>query len=505
MKKPIPIMATAIVLAALLSACSTDTRDTTPEPAGFVMTATQAAVDELEPCRDLQTLPTALCGSLEVPLDRSDPDSATTTVGFALVQRTDAAQPGLGTIVPNPGGPGSSTIDFSGALFTSALEPLMDQRDVLLIDPRGVGRSDPITCDALDGPATTFASLDQQRAAIGQCGKELGDRASTYGTAEVADDFDAVRESLGIDKLDLLGISYGTFLMPVYAERHPDSVRTITLAGAYSVHDNPMDDSRGPQAFRRAVQLTCEQQGTCDGEVVLADLAVLSEQLRTTPDTVEIPFDGTTYAVVLDEWQLASVAGRVFSNVPQPEALQALSDAAAAARTGDLDPFRAFVTQSLTATAEIATSGTNAVSVAQSWATSCHDYVKPFDAADTADERRTDFEGALSSMNDSEFAPFSAAAWITRSDYDAAGCLEWPVDAEVKEPFAQGAELPDVPVLVLSGDLDANTTSPSGREAAAQFPNAEFFEIAGAGHTPATTEEGGIKILTFIATGNAAG
>jgi pimeloyl-ACP methyl ester carboxylesterase len=505
MKKSIRIMATAVVMTALLSSCSTGPPSQTSELVDSVMTAPQAAVDELEPCADLPSLPTAVCGSLEVPLDRSDPNSATTTVGFALVRRTDADEPGLGTIVPNPGGPGSSAIDFSGALFTSALEPLMDQRDVLLIDPRGVGRSDPITCDALDGPATTFASLDQQRAAIGQCGEELGERASAYGTVEVADDFDAVRESLGIDKLDLLGISYGTFLMPVYAERHPESVRTITLAGAYSVHDNPMDDARGPEAFRRAVQLTCEQLASCDGEVVLADLAFLAEQLRTAPDSVEIPFGGTPYKVALDEWQLASVAGRVFSNAPQPEALQALADAAAAARTGDLDPFRAFVAESLTATAEIAISGTNAVSVAQSWATSCHDYVKPFDTADTAAEKRSDFQAALSTMNDSEFAPFSATAWITRSDYDAAGCLEWPVGAEAEEPFARGAELPDVPVLVLSGDLDANTTSPSGREAAAQFPNAEFFEIAGAGHTPAITEEGGIKILTFIATGSAAG
>jgi pimeloyl-ACP methyl ester carboxylesterase len=503
MKKSIPLIATAVSLAAVLSACSAEISEDGSEMSAPVMTATQTAVDELEPCVDLPSLPTALCGSLAVPLDRNNPDAGTTMVSFALVQRTDTSQPGLGTIVPNPGGPGSSTIDFSGALFTSALEPLMDQRDVLLIDPRGVGRSDPITCDALDGVEFSFASLEEQRAAIGQCGVELGDRASTYGTTEVADDFDAVRGSLGIDQLDLLGVSYGTFLMPVYAERHPDSVRTITLAGAFSVHDNPMDDARGPEAFRRAVQLTCEQSTTCDGDVVLADLAALAEQLRTTPATLEIPFDGTAYTVTLDEWQLASVSGRVFSNVPDPEALQALAEAAAAARTGDLGALRVFVTDQLVYTAENAALGTSAVSVAQSWATTCHDYVMPFDSADAPAERLADFDHALSSKSDSDFAPFTASAWLTRADYDAAACLEWPISAEVEAPFARGAELPDVPVLVLSGDLDANTTTPSGREAAAQFPNAAFFEIAGAGHTPANTEEGGIKILTFIATGDA--
>ena len=58
-----------------------------------------------------------------------------------------------------------------------------------------------------------------------------------------------------------------------------------------------------------------------------------------------------------------------------------------------------------------------------------------------------------------------------------------------------------MPVLVLNGDLDANTPSASGRDAAAQFPNATFVEIAGAGHTPAVSPEGMEMILTFIAEG----
>jgi pimeloyl-ACP methyl ester carboxylesterase len=504
MKKSVSIIAGAAALAALLSACSANT---TPPNANstsseYAMTATETAVDGLEPCVDLPSLPTALCGSIAVPLNRADPDSAMTTVSFALVQRADTTESGLGTIVPNPGGPGSSTIDFSGALFTGALESLMDHRDVLLIDPRGVGRSDPITCTALAGADSSFAARDQQRTAIGACGEELGDRAGNYGTAAVADDINDVRARLGIEKLDLLGISYGTFLMPVYAERHPDTVRTITLAGAYSVHDDPMN-ARQPEAFRRAVELTCEQTGSCTADTVLADLTALAEQLRTSPDTVDITFEGTVHTVVIDEWQLASVAGRVFSSVANPEALEALADAGAAARTGNLHPLRAFVSESLTETAGYAVAGTSAVSIAQTWATTCHDYIRPFDPEDAISDRRNDFDNALANMNDSDFAPFSAEAWITRADYDAAACLEWPADAEAEEPFAQGTELPDVPVLVLNGDLDANTTSESGREAAAQFPNAVFVEIAGAGHTPATTEEGLVTILTFITTGKA--
>ncbi len=89
-------------------------------------------------------------------------------------------------------------------------------------------------------------------------------------------------------------------------------------------------------------------------------------------------------------------------------------------------------------------------------------------------------------------------AWVTRADYDTGACLRWPNDATARTPFKPGATMPDVPVLVLSGDLDANTPIESGDAAAAQFPHATDKVIVGAGHTPASTPEGASEIITFI-------
>ena len=503
MSKPLSRLHAALAIAALTAGCAAAPTGPPDDAGAEVLAAQPATVAALAPCEDLPALPTARCGSVVVPLDRSDPESPLTEVAFALVPHTDTSRPGLGTVVPNPGGPGTSTIDATGELFTQALAPLADRRDVLLVDPRGVGRSDALSCPALDGPDQAFADLARQRAAIGACGEELGELAGAYGTAAVADDVDAVREALGVDRLDLLGVSYGTFLMPVYAERHPEHVRTVTMAGAYPVDDDPMT-SRGPEAFRRAVQLTCESTGACSSEQVLSDLAALGERLRAEPDAVDVTFDGTEHHVVLDEWQLASAAGRVFSKEPDPEGLLALAGAAAAARDDDLAPLRELVAASLTAVAEDATSG--AVSVAQSWATTCHDYVRPFDATADPAQRAAQLEASvdeLAGLGAAAFAPFSARAWTTRADYDAGACVEWPADAGAEAPFAPGADLPDVPVLVLNGDLDANTTTAAGREAAAQFPDATFVEVTGAGHTPATTAEGLGAILAFISEGKA--
>jgi pimeloyl-ACP methyl ester carboxylesterase len=165
----------------------------------------------LAPCSDLPGLPTARCGSVEVPLDRADPGAGTTTVAFALVPRRDAASPSAGTLVFNPGGPGEAAI-ANAAGTAEMFAPLLDRRDLLLVDPRGTGRSDPLHCPALERLRLedVFASRARFLEAVGACGRELGPRARFYGSAAVADDIDAVRAALGLDRLDLWGNSYGT-------------------------------------------------------------------------------------------------------------------------------------------------------------------------------------------------------------------------------------------------------------------------------------------------------
>src|SRR6188472_3002714 len=97
---------------------------------------------------DASCLPGARCGSVTVPLDRANPSAGTIDIAYAVVPRTDASRPALGTIVPNPGGPGESTIAAAG-LYTGALAPLRERRDLLLIDPRGTGHSGALSCLSL--------------------------------------------------------------------------------------------------------------------------------------------------------------------------------------------------------------------------------------------------------------------------------------------------------------------------------------------------------------------
>ncbi|PRY36738.1 alpha/beta fold hydrolase [Umezawaea tangerina] len=487
---------TAIVVATALVAagCAEDDPPSAPP-----QTSPTSSAVALTPCA-VPKIPTARCGSITVPLDRSHPEAGTTEVAFALVPRANQALPSLGTIVTNPGGPGSGTVDLVGFRYAEGLRPVLDRRDLLLVDPRGVGRSAPISCPSLEDPARVFAAVEVQRAAIGRCGEALGDKAGYYGTAAVADDFDDVRAAVGVDRVDLLGDSYGTYLMTTYAARHPDHVRSVVLSGAYPVNtDHDSSGAFAAAALRRAIGLVCERTTSCSGPTVLADLAALAARLRTAPVAFTVPFEGRSFDVVLDEWQLAGTVGKLYSGAADVETKLALAAALAAARAGDLAPVQELVKAHLLEMASIPAMGVGLVSEPLAWATTCHDYQRDFSYADSAAERQRAFADALARLKAEDFAPFSPKAWVTRDSYDAGACLDWPADPTATAPVAKGTKLADVPVLVLSGDLDANTSTASGEEAAAQFPNARLVEVAGAGHTPTITDEGAKLAMEFIA------
>jgi pimeloyl-ACP methyl ester carboxylesterase len=448
----------------------------------------------LERCPEAADLPArARCGSIEVPLDRANPSLGTTEVAFALVPRRDRSRPSLGTIVPNPGGPGAAVI-AGPTSYPDLLAPLLDRRALLLVDPRGTGHSGKLACGAFEAPELITASRAEQLAAIGACGRELGPRAPHYGSAAVADDIEAVRAALGLERIDLWGDSYGTYLMPVYAARHPEHVRSIVLSGAYPIAFDPWGRDR-LGAARRAIRLVCARTRACRGEVVLGDIARLAARLREHP----VPFTATAgdrhFRARIDEGALAAVVyaglrAAYYGSIPA---------AVASARAGDFAALRRLVENDLRLFAAIYFAEPS-FSLASNVTTACHDYPRIFSYADAPAARRAAVEQALAALDPREFWPFSPAGWLVAGFEAPDTCIEWPNDPTATSPLPPGAPLPDVPVLVLSGDLDANTPSFAGRQAAAQFARATFVEIPNEGHTPTGSPCATAVALRFIAT-----
>ena len=321
-------------------------------------------------------------------------------------------------------------------------------------------------------------------AAIGACGRELGPRAGAYGNAALADDLEAVRAALGIERLDLWGSSYGTYLMTVYAARHPERVRSIVLDSAYPIAYDPwgLDKLAGS---RNAIRRVCARTDACRGRRVLGNVARLAARLRRDP----VPFTARAgerrFRLRLDDGALASVA----YGGGNPLFLSRLSGAVRSGLGGDLAPLRRLVeTPMLGNAATLAgPEASGLAGEAAFLAGACHDFPRAFSYADAPAARRVAYEQALATVGSRAFAPFSPKGWLSAGFERPDWCLEWPNDPSAALPLTPGSQLPDLPVLALTGDLDTNTPTSAGRAAAAQYPRSTFVEIPNAGHEAAST------------------
>jgi pimeloyl-ACP methyl ester carboxylesterase len=432
----------------------------------------------------------ARCATVTVPLDRANSAAGTIDIAYALLPHTDRTRPALGTVAPNPGGPGSPTIS-DAETWSGLLGPLHKRRDLLLIDARGTGQSGALSCPSL--VSQDLINIDLQGIAK-TCGADLGLKGRYFGSAAIADDFDAVRAALGIDKLDLWGESWGTLLMPIYAARHPGHVRSIVLSGAQPVRFDPFTRDV-LRASKRAIGLVCRRTHACSGKRALRDLGVLVRRVSRHPVRFTAPTPEGPVRFVIGERELAELT--YARGIPMIYGL--FVPALSAAVGGDYAPLKRLVATFRMLVSMFLTVDPSTVSYAQLTAAGCHDYPSVFDLAAPPARRRVQYRRALDRVPRSDFAPFRPAAWFQSQVWGAPTCLDWPIDPTAGSPL-QGRKLPDVPVLVQSGDLDTNTPIEQGRLTARQFPHATFAVIKNAAHTPDGTPCGVKMIRQFIAT-----
>ncbi|MEU9941814.1 alpha/beta fold hydrolase [Streptomyces lavendulae] len=437
------------------------------------------------------------CGSLERPLVAGEPELGTIEVAYAVVRHRG---PGAarGTVAVNPGGPGEVAIG-KAAEFTAGLEGLLEDHDLLLVDPRGTGKSEHLPCGVTDAEYR-FGTRQEQRDAVARCARALGPRARGYTTAATADDIDAVRARLGVRQLTLYGLSYGTYLMPVYASRHPESVRAVVLSGAYP-HDFDPLVRPGAQAVSLALRRVCERSvpKACDGEKAVRDLATTAARLRERPLTVPITAGGKTYRERFTEGKLANLmfeaASRGVGMDPAgPSLLGSAPWALDRFVKGDTGPLRRLVQE------EGSSGGSE--DQAPYIAVVCNDYRKAWATDAPLTVRWQQYRKALAGAGQGGFGAFSGQGFNEGPTDGGDVCMSWP-RGNTARPQPTDLELPGVPVLVLSGDLDANTPDANGRLAAAKFRGSAFFSVRNAGHVPELEPTGCVTGVTsrFIRTG----
>jgi len=166
----------------------------------------------------------ARCGTLIVPEDRLTGKGRTIPVRFVVIPATGPDK------APDPvvyfaGGPGNSAVDDIAGELT-VLQDLNVHRDLVFIEQRGTGQSNPLTCPAFPAALADKAVL---RASVQSCLARLHGDLRFYTTAMYADDVSQLLADLHYVTANFVGISYGTTAEQVFLLRHPGQVRTLTL------------------------------------------------------------------------------------------------------------------------------------------------------------------------------------------------------------------------------------------------------------------------------------
>jgi pimeloyl-ACP methyl ester carboxylesterase len=208
------------------------------------------------------------------------------------------------------GGPGQAASDFYLSV-APAFARIRRDRDLVLVDQRGTGRSNRLDCELPDD--SEFIVFDPQKiqAAVRGCLTSLPGDPRYYTTSIAVRDLDDVRAWLGYRQVNLYGISYGTRVAQHYMRRYPDRVRTALLDGAV-----PAEVALGPDIAieaQRAVDTTlqrCTRDEACAHEFpdISAQFTALQERLRKEPVKLSIPhpITGALTNTTLDEARLGA-------------------------------------------------------------------------------------------------------------------------------------------------------------------------------------------------------
>ena len=203
-----------------------------------------------------------LSGTLSLPENRDQPDGRKISLHIVVV-------PALTTGVKAPplfdlaGGPGLAATG-SAAWYAADSTGYRATRDIVLVDQRGTGRSNPLRCPELESRARFQAMYS--RGAVERCRDELAKTAdlTQYTTLAAARDMEAVRVALAYEKIDLIALSYGTMLAQTYMREYPQNVRCAVLMGTVPVGEKlPLHHARGADDVVQKLIDDCERDPSC--------------------------------------------------------------------------------------------------------------------------------------------------------------------------------------------------------------------------------------------------
>jgi pimeloyl-ACP methyl ester carboxylesterase len=398
----------------------------------------------------------ALCGRIAVPENPADPSGATIELEVAVVKalnRRSTAAP----LFLLAGGPGQSAIDLYVS-FASAFARINRNHDLVMVDQRGTGRSEPLACDYPEDWTAAGDDLAEVRAATSACLAKFGSRVRFYTSSVAIRDLEAVRRRLAYPVIDLYGVSYGTRMAELYLRRHPEAVHAAILDGVVDPEqalgpDTPLDAER---ALRQIVA-RCGEAHDCAKAYprLTQELADLRARFGPEKTTLKLddPSTGVPRSVDFNRAMFNAALRFLSYSGTEASLLPTLIHEAAA---GDLAPLAA-------QTLMLARQVKDQLAVGMQNSVICSEDV-PFFGGEAAERARI------------------GASYQGTDQLDAlrAICAIWPrgpVDADLHAPLRS-----DIPTLLLSGESDPVTPPDAAERAARLLARHRLIVLPGEGH-----------------------
>jgi pimeloyl-ACP methyl ester carboxylesterase len=397
----------------------------------------------------------ARCGSYEVAENPSEPDGRKISLNIAIAPATGKA------VEPDPvfffaGGPGQAASE-TWVMIRSTLNKIRKSRDIVMIDQRGTGKSNKLACESeVEDDLNQEIDLDLIRTETEKCLAELDGDTRFYTTTVAMGDYNLVRQAMGYDMINIMGVSYGTRAAQVYLRLFPETVRSVVLDSvvpmqlALGQEHAPMLDKSVEAVFE-----DCARDETCNSLYPRQseELNALFRQLRDEPRQITIinPVSGEPQQMRLTADTLA-VAIRFLSYASETQALIPLLVHEALA-TGDLSRLASQAILVMTGLNEMLARG-------MELSVMCSEDYPSIDSA-------ADYSNTLMGNLMLEIIELQ--------------CNVWP-RGEVPEGFHQ-AVVSDLPVLLMSGERDPVTPPHYAALTAKSFSNSLSLIARGQAHS----------------------
>jgi pimeloyl-ACP methyl ester carboxylesterase/membrane protease YdiL (CAAX protease family) len=397
----------------------------------------------------------AKCGTLRVYEDPAAASGEQIEL-YITVLSSISREPASDPVVMLAGGPGQAATEAFLPLLPS-LDRVRFNRELVMVDQRGTGKSNPLRCPELEESGEVLGvelPLEKELELIQSCRDHLGIDPLLYTTEIAAQDLDQVRQSLGYNQLNLLGVSYGTRAALVYQRMFPDRVRTLVLDGV--VPPNWVLGSAVASDAQRALDLIfdrCNSDPACREEFpsLAEDFDELMTSLSQEPVEVSIPhpISGNPVLVRLSD-TVIGLTVRLMSYSDLTAALLPLGIRSAA--EGDYTLLASLYVQ-------VAGNLSEGINMGMYYSVLCSEDAPllPKESADDQFFFQSHFEDTH------------------------AYCQIWLPDAPPPPPTRP--QTWDTPALLISGEVDPVTPPANGEELSAWLPNSKHIVLEGKGHS----------------------